>query len=440
MKNFPHQYNTFARIRGALETVRDLLAAGRPAGDDGELGYELARRGIYQFRGLTGSIEDRIVAEQSKPQGSQGARTAARETRRTLSLLGFIQDSPGWALTQAGGDLLASTPSSSTEQAIWQRALVELELEEANGAKSHPVRILLRLVDEKGRLAREDMGLALETVDDSEAEFARITSLLAAPVTNWKQQLGVSKYTAANSVKILPALAEQAGLIVRSGSKRHYVLNADGRAALGAVYEAKPLSAAAGTAAPSITLPKSPPTTHRGAPRSVTSATAGKSSSIDPSTWATLSTEEQLAATRLRFERTTRHQDLVSSVANTISADDADLQEDPSSFDLLHVPRSAAEPLILFEMKTLDTDAFTQVRLAIGQLYSYEFLVVRPRYPGRDVVRALVTDGPIGDELAGLLEWAQIAAFEWRGNQLQPKNPSAQEAIELFPSAGSPSP
>ena len=102
MKNFPHQYNDLRKLRATLETVRALDEAGQDNEDDGVLGYELARRRIYGFCGLDyngdaatvdARLEARIAEDEQKPAGRQGARTAAREMRRSSAISG------GWRMT-----------------------------------------------------------------------------------------------------------------------------------------------------------------------------------------------------------------------------------------------------------------------------------------------------------------------------------------------------
>ena len=73
MKNFPNQASDFARLRGTLETINDLGNQGVNVLDDEELGYTLARRRHYTFRGLDYSspdvarqIEGRIIDEKGK--------------------------------------------------------------------------------------------------------------------------------------------------------------------------------------------------------------------------------------------------------------------------------------------------------------------------------------------------------------------------------------
>src|SRR6266568_5381058 len=165
MKNFPHQVNELAKLRRSLAEI-------------GHLNVQWANVGVYTFRGLVGPLAQRIAAEQQKPIGSQGARTAAREIRRTLRYLGLIDQQ--LVVTAEGTQLLNAAQGSPQELAVWQDAILGLELPDGAGNLSHPICILLRLVDSFGQLQREDMALVLEAVDDSQAEFQRIVALVPA--------------------------------------------------------------------------------------------------------------------------------------------------------------------------------------------------------------------------------------------------------------------
>src|ERR1700674_125305 len=140
MKNFPHQYNELPKLRGSLAAVRELNGEGANVADDGVLGYRLARRGFYTFRHFDGNLEGRIAQEQAKPIGDQGARTAAREIRRTLRYLGLIDAL--LALTEVGNQLLAANQGSPEELSVWQATIAGLELLDSNGDLSHPICIL----------------------------------------------------------------------------------------------------------------------------------------------------------------------------------------------------------------------------------------------------------------------------------------------------------
>jgi len=422
MKNFPHQYNDFTKLRQTLATIADLTKAGVDVGDDGLLGYELARQGIYTFRVSRLSLRDRIALERTKPTGSQGPRTAAREMRRTLRYLGWL--GAGWEVTPDGSAFLETAAASEEERAAWQRALLDLALEDG-GDVSHPIRILLRLVGDHQIVARHGMELALEARDDSDAEYQRINTLMGLSEAQRIRRLRATEYQVANAVKILPAFAEQANLIHRSTGSAPYTLTEAGRSALGEGFTSRPVELRPAVRS-TLSLRVA------GAPRRVPDRRVRRGDVTrpivgDPEGWASLSHEEQIAATRLRFERTARHQDLVRQLIELLDAEGVELYVDTSSYDLLHVP-AEPQPITILEIKTLEADELTQTRLAVGQLFSYEHLNVRPRWEGRDIRRAVVFERPVIEELSSFLDAVAIAAFALARGTLTPLNATARES------------
>ena len=250
MKNFPHQYNDLRKLRATLETVRDLNEAELATDDDGVLGYELARRRIYGFRGLDytgdtatvdGHVESRIAQDEQKPSGKQGARTAAREMRRTLRYLGWLEED-GTDVTAAGEALLETGEGSDEEQILTQQAIGRIAVADRNGRISHPVQVLLKLIDKVHIGSRSGMELALEAVDDSVDEFQRVAALAELEEHERVAALEALGWTAsqlANAVKILPSFAEHSGLMTTDGTGR-YILTDAGRRALGRALVSMP--------------------------------------------------------------------------------------------------------------------------------------------------------------------------------------------------------
>ena len=69
------------------------------------------------------------------------------------------------------------------------------------------------------------------------------------------------------------------------------------------------------------------------------------------------------------------------------------------------------DPLLLWEVKTLESDAPAQVRAAVGQLLYYEFFDVRPLWPDREILKAALFDGELPKDLVDYLTWVNVAAF-----------------------------
>jgi hypothetical protein len=316
VKNFPHQYNDLRKLRATLEIERDLRDQGLDSTDDAVLGYELARRRVYGFRGLDHSagdeaidrrVAERIEIERGKPPGTQGARTAAREMRRTLRHLGWL-DADQTALAPAGEALLATMEGSDEERILMQQAIGGIAVEDRDGHLSHPVQILLRLVEEVPLGSRGGMEVALEAADDSAEEFQRVIAIAALSEDGRINALKAAGWTdsqLANAVKILPAFAIQSGLMTTDGSGRFIVTDA-GRRALGrAVTAARPAQ------------PASPPPARRRATSVATSdpGRVGRSRAFLGIDRRALSPAEQAMAAQLLYERTERHQALVRAIA-----------------------------------------------------------------------------------------------------------------------------
>ena len=232
MKNYPNQASQFARIRGTLAVIETLINAGRNVLDDGELGYACASAGVYTFSGLTSptpaALNARIGTERTKPPGSQGARTFARELRRTLHDMGWL-DASG-KITPEGQALLASKPGSIEEQSLLVEGLLKISVSDSTGTH-HPVQTMLRLLATNPSLSREGLELALEPHNDSPAELNRVVKLYGQPRAARVAALGITEAQRANAVKIFPSLAVQAGLVVEI--QRELSLSLDGWTVLG---------------------------------------------------------------------------------------------------------------------------------------------------------------------------------------------------------------
>lgn len=409
VKNFPHQYNDLRKLRATLETVRALGDSGQDTEDDGVLGYELARRRIYGFRGLDyagdaatvgARLEARIAEDEQKPTGKQGARTAAREMRRTLRYLGWLEND-GTDLTPAGEALLGAAEGSDEEQILMQQAIASIAVADRNGRISHPVQVLLKLIDEVDLESRSGMELALEAVDDSVREFARIATLAeldedarVAALT----ALGWTTSQLANAVKILPAFAEQSGLMTADGTGRHILTDA-GRRVLGRSV---------------VTASRERPVARWGRRRPRRRATTvrtrnptqvGRSRGLRAAERRALSPEEQADAAELLYERTERHQELVRATA--AACREADFYEDAAAYDLL-IDIDDTQALVLTEVKTIVGDAAVQLRSAVGQILYYEHFPVAEQFPERPVRRLVVVDERVADELAAFLQAQNI--------------------------------
>lgn len=434
VKNFPHQYNELRKLRDTLETVRDLGDGGEDADDDGVLGYELARRRIYRFRALdyTGDaaavdarVEKRIADDEQKPAGQQGARTAAREMRRTLRYLGWLD---GTQVTPAGEAVLETGEGSDGEQVLMQQAIGNIAVADQDGRISHPVQVLLKLVDEVGFDSRSGMELALEATDDSVAEYQRVAALAELNHDERIAALEASGWTTsqlANAVKILPAFAEQSGLVTRDGTGR-YILTDAGRRALGRAVVGAPPGVPAAQGRRQLRPRRRSTTAHT---RNATQV--GRSRRLGAAERRALTPEEQAAAAELLYERTERHQELVRTMATACRQ--ADFYEDAAAYDLL-IDVDEAEPLVLTEVKTIAGDAAIQIRAAVGQILYYEHFAVAEQFPERVVRRLVVVDERVDEELAAFLQAHDIGLIAIVNEETLALNDLGEEIRrELFP-------
>ena len=437
VKNFPHQYNDLHKLRATLETARDLDERHENSNDDAVLGYALARRRIYGFRGLdytaneatvANRIAKRIEQEQDKPAGTQGARTAAREMRRTLRYLGWL-DEDGTELTPTGETLLATTEGSDEELILMQQAIASIAVSDRDGRVSHPVQILLRLLDEIEFDSRSGMELALEATDDSVAEFRRVGVLAGLPederIARLKS-LGWTESQLANATKILPAFALQSGLITADGAGR-FILTDAGRRATGRVSVR--VDGAKKAARRAVRARRRPTSVSTRNPREV-----AQHRRMMGSERRALTPEEQALAAELLYERTQRHQVLVRTIAEACRS--GDFHEDAAAYDLL-VDLDGSAPLVLIEVKTIVGDATLQVRGAVGQLLYYEYFAVAEGFPGRAVQRLVVVDERVSDELGSFLETNAIGLIGYVEGAFEPLNERGRQTADVLFRSGS---
>jgi hypothetical protein len=404
VKNFPHQVNRIDRFTLGLGVFARLASEGADLRDDGVVGDALARAGAYTFRGSqAGTVEDRLVAEHAKSPSDQGTRTMARELRRTFEGLDFLAIGGGSLRPTADAarllDLQAD-PASSEAHSIWRRAFHDLAITDASGT-SHPYEIMLRLVGERPGIPKGLLGLALEAEDDSEAEFQRLLSLVdqneATPA--W-DGLAISVARRANSVKILPAVAEQLGELV----------TVDGAAFISLPDPFEPRQEKRRRSAGAIRSRRR---------RYERNRSRGKRPTTGHQT--TRSYDPDLSAVRYHA-----HEECLSAFDAML---EASLDRWEGDYDLVADDGSA---LLLVEVKTIRNDADNQVRLGLGQLLYYEHFDVHPDWPTTDVNRLLVVDGEIDAELENFLDIHQVGLAirapdgTWRGT------PRARQQLAQF--------
>jgi hypothetical protein len=356
LKNFPHQVNDLGKLTAALNVANMLGGAGKPIGDDGVFGEALAHAGVYTFRNKTLSVAANIKEEKTKPVGSQGFRTAARDIRRFFMLADLM--TPAYGLTQRAHEILAASGNVSLRNALWRDAMLQLRLTDANGNTSHPYRIMRRLLADRPGIETSKLLLALEARDDSPAEYVRISALANLSVPAIISAIGIGESNARNATKILPGIGEQVGDVFRGAN--HSYLAKHAIATEDSIIEEG-----------SDEYEKSEPST----PIEVK---AEDISSV-PSFSATPPTNVDLAAAiEIRKRRTIEHHKAVIGLAKIIASNGYTLYESP--YDCLGFKKKTGA--LLIEMKTLDgtrADERRQSERALGQLSGYRFFNVQEK-------------------------------------------------------------
>ena len=353
MKAFPHQFNQLDKLTAALELLVIMKADGRNVTDDNEFGSGLAKAGIYSFRNLITSVEDRLKEEKKKASGDQGFRTAARDLRRFFELSGLV--TAKYDATLRGREIVAAKGSPDLRDALWRQAMIDLRLPDADGNISHPYQILLKLVGDHPGIQTKKLLLAFEARDDSPEEYTRVSSMASLAFEDIVNGMGVTSSSAANAVKILPAIAEQVGDIERN---RHCFPK---------------LTSLPSEDGDSNSLEGNPEPTKAKVPVEVDPENISKVPDFgEPDQDASFNLA---AANEIRKKRTIQHHEAVISIAKLIAQDGFKVFENP--YDCLGYEEKTGA--LLIEVKTLDgtpADEHRQSVKALGQLKSYGYFHV----------------------------------------------------------------
>lgn len=266
---------------------------------------------------------------------------------------------------------------------LWHQALLDMALGDEQGT-SHPYRILIRLVAEVPGLRKPYSGLCLEAADDGPAEFARIVAIARRPNPAATMNAVAGEHMSRNSTKILPALAVQLGDISDSNgqltitTKVSDLLFDPGRAGPG------------GAAIQNLVR-------RPFAPRKRTAVT--------------LRRRGNSGITSRRYDpdligaRFNDHEDCLDRFRQLLPPN---IECFEATYDLLVVAKSAA---LLVEAKTIRNDERAQVRIALGQLYYYQYFDVAPLYPNHIIKRVLLTDRRLAGDVCEFLTGYEIGVI-----------------------------
>lgn len=402
LRNFPHQVNQIPRLRQALAKADQLLSEGLNIADNGVYGYSLARARICPFEGLRDptpdELEQRILVEQQKPAGSQGARTFARELRRTFLLLGFLRTSieGPWELTELGQRIVSlDNPPDPEGTALWQDALLHLCLVDRLGRNAmHPAKNMLRIVAAQPDVDKKWLAFALDMLDDSDEELERVLQLIReTDFDDARQAVGASKNESANAVKILPSLLKQTGLISIKAARCS--VTPPGAHVLTAVGEE---TIAAAPARGRI----------RRRRRSGYEVGSGADvKEVDRDEGGVRTDEEQVHSAQRLSERTRNHQALVRRVVDSLRKVE-NIRCSDDAYDVI-CRDMTDKGIVLIEAKTIREDGLNQARLAVGQLLFYEYFDAEPEAGGKGVTKVAAFDEEPGEDARRFLGFCDVA-------------------------------
>lgn len=399
MKGFPNQVADLNKLALGMASLVSVVDRGQNAKDDGVFGEALVRAGVAGTGHIPMPVDEYLQEQLKKSTSNQSFRTTARGLRELYRLLSFIDDSdPAVQVTDIGRKAAsyASMPMDVEQMDFWRTAIRNMTQNDERGHASHPYQVLLRLIGQKPGITRAKSALALEAIDDSAEELARIVALADLPEEEIRTRIGVSDSNWDNAKKILPRFAEQLQDVIKD-DQLFRLADAPGQAEVGTVEEV--------TTEKTIRAPRSS--------RSVTpdsighAATEGVFDEVAPVKG--VGPEAVAKTNKLRFDRRRRHNFIVKELA--IRLTDMKLYEDP--FDVLALTDSVG---VLIEVKTLDgtvADEVARVREALSQLLYYEAFVTSP-IAGSTVVRKIACfEHPISEEHRQWLNHSEIAVI-WK--------------------------
>jgi hypothetical protein len=411
LKNFPHQVSDLTKLTAALGVANVLLGAGNAYHDDGVFGEALAKAGIYTFRNKSLSVSQNIKVEISKPIGTQGFRTAARDIRRFFALAGLVQAT---AVSQRGFDILEAAGQLSLRNALWRDALLRLALPDSEGNISHPYRILLRLVADRPGIETPNLLLALEAKDDGPSEYARVLKLANSSFSKIVASIKIGEANARNAVKLLPSIAEQVGDISRLNGRAYL----RGRVT---ATEDSLSDTQDGTEFEKI-VPSDPLEV---APENIAPIPAFAN--------AAASLVDLSASIEIRKLRTKQHHETTVSLAQIIGS--AGFKTFANPYDCLGYKGGTGG--ILLEVKTLDgtrSDERRQSEKALGQLRGYRYFSVLPKMKAPKLIEIVGFSGPPSKATVAFLRESAVCCC-WQHNDQWLASDLAGKVTNFSPNA-----
>lgn len=388
MKAFPHQFSSLDKLTAALDVLSNLIGQQMNPHDDGDYGSALAHAGVYKFRRLETTIEERLQLERQKSLGDQGFRTAARDIRRFFNIAKIINGD--CTLTPRGREIIANSNQRLLRNTLWREAMLDLKLADAAGNVSHPYRVLLKLIEHHPGIETKKLFLAFEAENDSFEEFERVLNLSHLEFADALDATGTTLPSAANAVKILPSIAEQVGDIVREA---HSYINSGTTVSEDGIedvltddsFESEQVSA---TEVSPEDIAKIP----------------AFSDNQEPAIF------DLAAANAVRQKRTIKHHHAVASIAKLISEAGFKIFENP--YDCLGFKNGTGS--ILVEVKTLDgtsRDERRQSIKALGQLKSYSYFNVSNEMKNPKAIETVAYDQTPDQTTVAFLKESKVSSI-----------------------------
>ena len=253
---------------------------------------------------------------------------------------------------------------------LWKKLFWDLELEGSDGEISHPYRILIWLVNKFPGIETSNLMLALEAENDSEEEYSRAFALVGISFDDIVSSIGTTTSIARNAVKILPAIAEQLGDIVRNNNN---------------AFPVKETTITEEDISSTIINPKI------FTQRTITQYWETSVDSIAKKPEFNQISDVNIdltSAIKIRQQRLEEHQYIVRTLASMHANLNYNLFE--GKFDCLCIKSNAC---LLYEVKTLSStlsDLETQTIKAVGQLKYYNFSIVKKKMEYDSVKEFLV--------------------------------------------------
>ncbi len=360
---FPHQLNNLVKLRRALKIVEQILKENKPLDDD-TFGYTIFSETDLipsrKFASKTKSQQLELI--KAEPRQNQSPLTFARDVRRLFVLFGFIEEAKTtYQLTERGRQI-SQTPTGSPltdgEKQAWLEGLRKLRYPD-DTMLYRPLRIMLEMLNH-GQMDSRLLAFALTVSNESDDELKRVLDMIdrvKSRKSTFEKEIAaieLSEANARNNVKILPALAEQVGVIARSGGVAK--ITPLGRAVLFEMTRKE-----AGPEMPAVPRRKEPffrTVTNDEELRRNWKPAPAESVDFDPKDEA-----ERLAQVH---ERTDEHQEILIKLRKMYA--EKDWVTGIGNFDLLALKGGVA---LLHEIKTINANERLQIIDAIGKLTYY---------------------------------------------------------------------